>query len=303
MASDSKQRLRYLDPATLQKLAPLELIARQVVEGMRVGHHKSPLRGFSTEFAQHRPYVHGDELKHIDWRVYGRSSRYYVKLYEAETNFTATLLVDGSKSMHYGSQAMNKLEYVKRMAASLAYLTINQHDSVGLGVFDSKLRNYVPPKGTMGVIRTIDEELSRVEPQPRTDVAGILHEFAQRIPRRGVVMLFSDLFDHVDEFIKGLEHLRFKGHNVVVFHTLDPAELEFPFDGTCRFRGLENEGDIVTQPRRIRAAYLEELGKFVRQIKVACERAEVDYVLTDTSKPVAEVLTGFLIHRMHTGAR
>ncbi|MGA2499196.1 MAG: DUF58 domain-containing protein, partial [Tepidisphaeraceae bacterium] len=119
----------------------------------------------------------------------------------------------------------------------------------------------------------------------------------------GVVMLFSDLFDHVEEFLKGIDHLRFKGHNVVVFHTLDPAELEFPFDGTCRFRGLENEGDIVTQPKRIRAAYLEELGKFIRQIKVACERAEVDYVLADTSRPVAEVLTGFLIHRMHTGAR
>ncbi len=303
MASEVRSRLRYLDPRTLQRIGSLELVARQVVEGLRVGHHKSPLKGFSTEFAQHRQYVHGDELRHIDWRVYGRSGRYYVKLFEAETNFNANLLLDASRSMHFGSAGVSKLEYGKYMAASLAHLIVGQHDSVGLGVFDDKLRNYIPPKGTMGVIRNIAEELERVEPVPRTNIAGILHEFAGRLPRRGLVMLFSDLFDNIDDFIDGINHLRFRGHNVTVFHTLDTQELEFPFDGTCKFKGLEEDGEVVTQPKRIRAAYMEELRLFVRRIKTAMERSHVDYVLVDTSRPVDAVLSEYLIKRTHAHAR
>lgn len=289
---------KYLDPETLQKIGPLELVAREVVEGVRVGMHRSPLRGFSTEFAQHRQYVPGDELKHIDWRVYGRTSRYYLKLYEAETNFTANLLLDASSSMHYGSGKVSKLEYAKFLAASLAYLIIQQRDSVGLAVFDDRLRNYIEPKSTQNIIHNIAEELEKVAPVPRTDVASLLHEFAQRITRRGFVILFSDLFDHVNDFIAGLDHLRFRGHNVVVFHTLDPYELDFPFEGSLRFEGLEAEPEIITQPRRVRAAYMEELGRFLRQIREACERSHVDYVLTDTSRPVSEVLSAFLLGRI-----
>lgn len=299
MASEAKQQSKYLDPATLQKVHPLELLARQVVEGMRVGMHKSPLRGFSTEFAQHRQYVQGDPLRHVDWRVYGRSQRYYIKLYEAETNFTANLLLDGSKSMMYSSGGLSKLEYAKHMAAAMAYLIVGQRDSVGLGVFDSQLRTYIPPKSTMGVIRNIADELEKVNPEPRTNVAGIVNEFARRIPRRGFVILFSDLLDNVEEFLKGLDHLRFKGHNVIVFHVMDPYELNFPFDGTWKFKGLEEEGEIVTQPKRIRAAYLEELGKYLARIKSSCERKNVDYVLVDTARPVAEVLSAYLIGRVH----
>ncbi len=303
MATEIKSRLRYLDPEVLQKIGSLELVARQVVEGMRVGHHKSPLKGFSTEFAQHRPYVHGDELRHIDWRVYGRSSRYYVKLFEAETNFTANLLLDASRSMHYKSGKVSKLEYAKYMAASLAHLIVGQHDSVGLGVFDDKLRTYIPPKGTQGVIRNIADELENVEPVPRTNVSAILHEFARRLPRRGMVILFSDLFDNIEEFLAGIKHLRFRGHNVTVFHTLDHFELDFPFDGTCKFKGLEEDGEIVTQPKRVRAAYLEELQKFLMQIKKALEKYEADYVLVDTSRPVDTVLAEYLITRTHAHAR
>ena len=289
---------KYLDPETLQKIGPLELVAREVVEGVRVGMHRSPLRGFSTEFAQHRQYVPGDELKHIDWRVYGRTSRYYLKLYEAETNFTANLLLDASSSMHYGSGKVSKLEYAKFLAASLAYLIIQQRDSVGLAVFDDRLRNYIEPKSTQNIIHNIAEELEKVAPVSWTDVASLLHEFAQRITRRGFVILFSDLFDHVNDFIAGLDHLRFRGHNVVVFHTLDPYELDFPFEGSLRFEGLEAEPEIITQPRRVRAAYMEELGRFLRQIREACERSHVDYVLTDTSRPVSEVLSAFLLGRI-----
>ncbi|MFP4056524.1 MAG: DUF58 domain-containing protein [Candidatus Brocadiia bacterium] len=298
MSTPSGQKLRYLDPETLQRIGSLELVAREVVEGLHVGMHKSPLWGFSTEFSQHRPYVPGDEMRHIDWRVYGRTQRYYVKLFEAETNFTATLLLDASSSMHYSSGAVSKLEYAKYLAASFAYLCVRQRDSAGLGVFDSELRTYVEPKTTMAVVRNIAEELERVEGVPRTDVASLLHEFANRIPRRGFVMLFSDLFDNVDEFLLGLDHLRFRGHNVTVFQVLDPYELEFPFDGSCKFRGLELEGEVITQPKRIREAYLAEVRKFLDRIRGACERSHVDHVVVDTSRPVDAVISAYLIGRI-----
>jgi uncharacterized protein (DUF58 family) len=290
---------RYLDPAILQQIGSLDLVARQVVEGIRVGIHRSPLRGFSTEFSQHRPYVPGDTLRHLDWRVYGRTQRYYVKLYEAETNFTAHLLLDASRSMHYGSGALTKLDYAKFMAASLAHLIVSQRDSVGLAVFDAALRTYLPPKGSQSIVRNIAAELERVEPKARTQIAALLHEFARRIPRRGFVMLFSDLFDHVEEFLKGLNHLRYCGHNVTVFHVLDPHELEFPFNGTWRFEGLEEEPALTTQPKRIRAAYLAELNRFVTQIKGYCQRIHADYVQVDTSRPIEAVLSAYLISRQH----
>ena len=300
MDSTSPRKLRYLDPDTLQKIGPLELVAREVVEGLHVGMHKSPLRGFSTEFSHHRQYVPGDALRHLDWRVYARTERYYLKLFEAETNFTANLLLDASSSMHFRSGNVSKLEYAKFMAASLAYLCVHQRDSVGLAVFDSVLRSYITPKTTMSVVRTIAEELEKVEGEPRTNISALLHEFANRIPRRGFVMLFSDLFDHVGEFIQGIDHLRFQGHNVTVFHVLDPAELNFPYDGSCKFKGLELDGEVVTQPKRIRTAYLAELRKFIQQIKSACERAHVDYVLVDTSRPLDAVLSAYLIGRMRS---
>jgi len=303
MAAKPRPKLRYLDSDVLQRLDSLDLVAREIVEGVRVGMHQSPLRGFSTEFAHHRPYVPGDSVRHLDWRVYGRTERYYIKLYEAETNFDAHILLDASSSMRFGSGAISKLEYAKFMAASLAYMIVEQRDSVGLATFDSELRRYLPPRSAMGVVSTIDEALGQTVAEPRTDIAALLHEFAGRIPRRGFVILLSDLFDHVEDFIKGLDHLRFKGHNVVVFHVLDPYELTFPFGGgTWRFEGLENDGEITTQPKRIRAAYLEELRKFLRQTKTACERSHVDYVLVDTSKPIDVVLSAYLISRVHQAA-
>jgi uncharacterized protein (DUF58 family) len=295
MAKHSRPKLRYLDPLVLQKVGSLPVVARQVVEGLRVGMHRSPVRGFSTEFAHHRPYVPGDETRHLDWRVYGRTERYYVKLYQAETNFDGYLLMDASSSMRYGSGSVSKLEYAKFMAASLAYLIGEQHDSAGLAVFDDQLRSYIEPSSAAGLIGQIEEELEKAQPVPRTNVAAILHEFARRIPRRGVVMLFSDLFDNIDGFIKGLNHLRFRHHNITVFHTLDPYELEFPFTGTCRFKGLENDGEIITQPARVREMYLREVGRFIEQIRRACERIGVDYELVNTARPLDEVLAAYLL--------
>lgn len=298
--SSGPQPLRYLDPEIVQQIGSLELVAREVVEGLQVGMHKSPLRGFSTEFSQHRPYVPGDEVRHLDWRVYARTERYYLKLYEAETNLTANLLLDASSSMRYASGKVSKLEYAKFMAASLAYLIVKQRDAAGLAVFDGELRTYIEPRTAMSIIRNISESLEQTEDVPRTNVAALLHEFAERMRRRGFVMLFSDLFDHVGEFLQGLDHLRFCGHNVSVFHILDPHELEFPFDGSCRFKGLELDGEVVTQPKRIRAAYLAELRKFLYQIRSACERSHVDYVLVNTSRPIDAVLTGYLVGRVRS---
>jgi len=288
---------KYLDPAVLAKLGPLDIVARQVVEGVRIGMHRSPLRGISTEFTSHRPYVPGDEIKHIDWKIYGRERRYYIKQYEAETNFVANLLLDASTSMHYASEGISKLEYAKFMAASLAYMIADQRDSVGLGVFDSALRSYIEPKGSVRVVHDLASELDKVSGEPRTDVGGILHEFARRMSRRGFVMLFSDLLDETDAFIQGINHLRFRGHNVIVFHILDPYELEFPLRGMWKFVGLENDGEIVTQPNRVRAGYLRELQKFIAEVKGACLRGGVDYVLVNTARPVEQTLSAYLIQR------
>jgi uncharacterized protein (DUF58 family) len=301
MAKDtSGHKFKYLVPEILQRIGALELGAREAVEGTRVGMHKSPLRGFSTEFAQHRQYVPGDAVRHLDWRVYGRTSRYYVKLYEAETNFAANLLLDASSSMRYGSGKVNKLQYASYMAATLAHLIVSQRDTVGLAVFDSALREYIEPKSSQSVVRNIAEVLERTVDEPRTNVAVLLNEFANRMTRRGFVIVFSDLFDNVPEFLEGLEHLRFRGHNVIVFHVMDPYELEFPFNGTWRFEGLELEGEITTQPKRIRAAYLEEVRKFTTEIRTSCEKSQIDYMLVNTARPVEEVLSAYLIGRVRT---
>jgi uncharacterized protein (DUF58 family) len=233
----------------------------------------------------------------VDWRVYGRTERYYVKLYDAETNFDTYLLLDASASMRYGSTRRTKLEYAKFLAASIAWLVVQQRDSVGLGVFDSRLRSFVPPASTAGVINTIEQKLIEAEPEPRTDVAAILHQFAQRIGRRSFIMLFSDLFGSAEGLTKGLDHVAFGGHNMTVFHTLDPHELELPFTGTCRFVGLENEPEITTQPKRIRAAYMKEVEAFTAQIRRACERNHADYVLANTSQPIQTVLGQYLLRR------
>ncbi len=295
--------LRYLDPETLQKIGSLELIAREVVEGLRVGAHRSPLRGFSTDFAHHRQYVPGDPLRHLDWRVYARTERYYTKLYEAETCYDAYLLLDASASMNYGSGSTSKLEYAKYLAASLAYLILRQRDSVGLAVFDSALRSYEPPRSAMGILGLLDERLAQTTGQPRTDIAGLLHEFAHRVSRRSVIVLFSDLLDDENGFLRGLDHLRFRGHNLIVFHLMDPHELTFPFTGTWRFEGLEGEAELTTQPDRIRDMYMEDLHAFLETVRSGCERSQVDYDLVDTSRPVNVVLSEYLNRRSATNQR
>ena len=295
--SENLPKAKYLDPENLMQLGDLELIAREVVEGLRVGSHRSQLRGFSTEFAHHRQYVPGDSLRTIDWRLYGRSDRYYTKLYEAETNFDCHILIDSSSSMTYGSGKISKLEYAKFLAASLAYIVLKQRDSVGLSVFDSEVRAYLPPRSTMGVLLRIDQLLRDAKPTPKTAIAKQLHDIALMMKRRSFVIVISDFLSDVDDVLAGLDHLRFDGHNVMVLHTLDPHELEFPFKGTWQFDGLEGEEPLITQPERIQDDYLANLNEYMTAFRDGCVASQVDYALVDTSRPLDVVLNEFFHQR------
>ena len=286
--------LNYLDPELLQKLGDLELIAREVVEGLRAGSHRSPLKGFSTEFAHHRQYAPGDAIRDLDWRVYGRTERYYTKLYEAETNFDCHLLMDASSSMTYGSGKVSKLEYSKYLAAALSYLILNQRDSVGLSVFDSEMRAHLPPRSAMSIILQIEKILKEITPTPKTSIAKQLNDIALQIKRRSFVILISDLVSDVGDIMRGLQRLRYGGHNVIVFHTLDPHELKFPFKGTWQFDGLEGEEELITQPERIREDYLTNLNAYLGQLQSGCIGSGVDYTLVETSRPLDSLLSEFL---------
>jgi uncharacterized protein (DUF58 family) len=288
----------YLQPDVIARAAALGLKARSIVEGLRVGDHKSPYRGFSVEFVQHREYVPGDDIRHIDWKVYGRSERYTIKQYEQETNFIGHILLDASRSMLYGAGDTNKLEYGKLLAASLAYLIVHQRDSASLGVFDSAWRVQLPPSSQAGHIQAILHALESVYPQEKTAIEPLLHELADTVRRRGLVFLISDCFDEVGGLLTGLRHLRFQGHEVVVFHILHPDELEFPFDGLVRFDGLEQPEELLTRPQLIRPAYQRALRGYLRELQGGCEAHRCDYVLMNTGRPLAEALTEYLARRL-----
>ncbi|MDE0593585.1 MAG: DUF58 domain-containing protein [Dehalococcoidia bacterium] len=295
--SEHLPQTNYLDPEVLQKLGGLELVAREIVEGLRVGTHRSPLRGFSTEFAHHRQYAPGDSIRSIDWRIFGRTDRYYTKLYEAETNFDCYLLVDASSSMNYTSGKVSKLEYAKFLAASLAYMVLRQRDSVGLSIFDSKVRAYLPPRSSMSIIMEFDGLLRDIKPTPRTSIAKQLHDITLMIKRRSLVVLVSDLFSDVDDILAGLDHLRFNGHDVVVFHTLDPHELEFPFKGAWCFEGLEEEEPLTTQADRIRDEYLTNFNEYMKSLREGCVASQIDYTTVNTALPLDDVLSEFIVKR------
>ena len=291
----------YLKPSILSRAEALGIQARSIVEGLRVGDHKSPFRGFSVEFVQHREYVPGDDIRHIDWKSYGRSERYTIKQYEQETNFTAHILLDGSKSMEYGDGATNKLEYAKLLVATLAYVIVKQRDSVALNVFDRDWRVELPASSSMANVNTILHTLESIEPEEKTTMGPLLKQLADRVRRRGLVFLLSDMFDEVDTVLKGLKHLRFQGHDVTVFHVLHPHEVEFPFTGNIKFDGLELPEEIKTRPHLIRPAYLRVVQDYLTELRSGCEAYRVDYVRIDTSKPLEHALSKYLIRRLQMG--
>jgi len=292
---------QYLDPEVLQKIGDLELIAREVVQGLRAGSHRSNLRGFSTEFAHHRQYSPGDPIRSIDWRVFGRTERYFTKLYEAETNFDCHILIDASSSMAYASGKVSKLEYAKFLAASIAYMVLKQRDSVGLTVFDAEVRDSLPPRSSMNVILEIDRMLRIAHPVPKTAIAKQLHDIAMILKRRSFVVLISDLFADVDDVMAGLDHLKFAGHNVVVVQPLDAYELEFPFKGTWRFEGLEGEEPLTSEAERLKESYLAGLNKFLDELNTRCMGSHIDYTLTDTKRPLDAVLREIILKRENPG--
>jgi uncharacterized protein (DUF58 family) len=300
--SEHLPETQYLDPEVLQKLGDLEWVAREVVEGLRVGSHRSPLRGFSTEFAHHRQYSPGDPIRSIDWRVFGRTEKYFTKLYEAETNFDCHILVDSSASMTYGSGKVSKLEYAKFLAASIAYMVLKQRDSVGLSVFDSEVRAYMPPRSSMNVNLEIDRMLRVTKPIPKTTIAKQLHDIAMMMKRRSFVVLISDLFSDVDDIMAGLDHLKYDGHNVVVIQTLDPYELEFPFKGTWRFDGLEGEEPLTTETDRMRGTYLAALNRFLETLNARCVGSHIDYTMANTRLALDAVLSEVVLKRQNLSA-
>ncbi|MBX3747258.1 MAG: DUF58 domain-containing protein [Verrucomicrobiae bacterium] len=290
-----------LDPQALAHAELLGLHARQVVEGYLAGEHRSPYFGFATEFAQHREYSQGDDPRHLDWKVLGRTDRYYVKQYEQETNFVAQVLLDGSESMRYGSGAVTKLHYGKQLAACLAYLILLQRDAVAVGLFDAALRRYLPRSNNRANIHLIMSQLAAFDGGERTQIGPVLHEMATQTPRKGMVVLISDLFDEEAAILEGIQHLRFVGHEVIVFHVLDPAELEFPFRGNIEFVGLEGLPPQQTRAAEIRKSYRREVEAFCGRLREGCERNQSHYVLVNTGEPLRETLSGYLAFRRKTG--
>jgi len=294
---------KYLDPKVLTKIGRLDLQARLVVEGFISGLHRSPFRGFSVEFAEHREYVPGDDIKHIDWKVWGRNDRFYIKQYEEETNLRATFLVDVSESMRYGerggrrSDRLSKYHYAACTAAALGHLLLGQQDAIGLATFDEDLRAYVPPSANPNQIKSFVHELDVASLKAKTTIEPICHNLAEEIPRRGLICLISDLFVDADGLMRGLRHFRHRDHEVIVLHTLDEDELNFPFQGNTLFRGLEATGELMIEPRALRRGYLDAVESFCADVKRRCIADRIDYKRVSTADRLDAALLAFLAAR------
>jgi uncharacterized protein (DUF58 family) len=298
MPEEQEDYRKYLDPKTLSKIRRLDLKARLIVEGFISGLHRSPYHGFSVEFAEHREYVPGDDIKHIDWKVWGRSDRYYIKQYEEETNLRCHVVLDTSESMRYGSnKAVTKYDYACYVAASLAYLVLHQQDAVGMAMFDQDIHHYLPPTSTGIQLKQILHEMSQVKPRKKTNIGMIFHNLAERVTKKGLIIIITDFFDSVDNILFGLRHLRHKKHEILAFHILDEFELTFPFESMTLFEGLEEYPELLADPRALKKAYLKELDTFIADLKKGCRNNRVDYVQLHTGMPLDVALTRYLAMR------
>ena len=291
---------KYFDPRILARLQSLSLRARHVVEGYVAGLHRSPTRGFSIEFAEHREYSPGDDLRYVDWKVFGRTDRYYLKQFEDETNLICYLVLDVSESMRYQGpdSPWSKLEHAACAAAALAWLVLQQQDAVGLVTFDDQVREFIRPSSNPSHLQLLLHTMEVAEAQKKTATGRVLHELADRFQRRGIVLLFSDLFDDIDQLMVGIKHLRYRRHDVIVVHTLDAAELDFPFRRQTLFRGLEQLPQVLTDPRALRRAYLEQFEQFQQNVASQCRELQVDYVQVRNDAPLDVILSTFLANRM-----
>jgi uncharacterized protein (DUF58 family) len=299
MPRKTAPRSPFLDPQSLASLQGLELRARRIVEGYVAGLHRSPYRGFSNEFAEHREYTAGDDLRYVDWKVFGKSDRFYLKQFEEETNLICYLLLDTSESMQYQSPGapLSKLAYAQCIAAALAHLVLHQHDAAGLVTFDSEIRQLVRPSSSPTQLKQLLHMMEQTRAERKTATAPIFHDLAERFIRRGIVVLISDLFDDVDSMLAGLQHFRHRRHDVIVLQVLDPAEIDFPFQQVTMFKGLEGLGNVVAEPRTLRAAYQYEVQTFVKNIRTGCRARQIDYLTIRTDEPLDTVLTTFLSAR------
>lgn len=292
------EAIKYLQPGVVAQLANMELKARLVVEGFITGLHKSPYHGFSVEFTEHRQYMPGDEIKHVDWKAYGKTDRYYIKQFEEETNLKSYLILDASASMGYSSQgSLQKIEYASYIAAALAYLMIEQRDAVGLTVYDEKVRISLPPRATRLYLNQMLKELNHVKAGNKTGTADSLHEVAERIKRRGLVIILSDLFDDPVKVKTALKHFRHRGHEVIVLQILDPMERSFAFGQDAIFRDMETKEELMTQPWHIQRAYRQTFRDFLEGYKQECTENMIDYVLLDTGTPFDKALFEYLNKR------
>ena len=291
--------MNHFDPKVLATLKHLNLRARLVVDGVMTGIHPSRAKGFSSEFEGHREYSQGDDVRHVDWKAYGKFDRYFIKEYRETTNVRAHIVVDASASMGYASNGWSKFDYAATLAASLAYLMLKQQDAVGLVLFSGTIDRVMPPKATQGHLMAMLKELEDKKPAGETTTGTVLQELAGSLRRKGLICLISDLLDDADNVLRGLKQLRSRGHDVMLFHVLDRDELEFPFDGPTLFKDMEQELRLLTDPRTIRAAYLKTLGALIEQYKEVCSAHLVDYHLFDTSIGLDRALVRYLAWRSH----
>jgi uncharacterized protein (DUF58 family) len=298
MAVSQDDPRRFLHPETVARISRLDLRAKDVVEGFISGMHKSPFFGHSVEFVQHREYTAGDDIRHLDWKVWSKTNRFYIKQYEEETNLRCTLVVDVSETMHYGRGPLNKYEYGCTIGACLAYLLLRQQDAVSCLTFDSDLRQQVPGRSANIHIEAIVNAMHVSRPREKTDLYKILRRVTETVSSRGLIVLVSDLLSDRESLFKGLEMLRHRRHDVLVFHVMDDDELNFPFAGTTRFEGMEEQPILTCDPRALRDGYLEALGEYLVEVRRGCARQGIDYALIKTSDYFDAVLSKFLHHRM-----
>ncbi|MCH7816369.1 MAG: DUF58 domain-containing protein [Proteobacteria bacterium] len=289
--------LNFLDPNVLAGLDNLQMRARVAVEGFLSGLHKSPHRGFSVEFSDYRHYQQGDDMRHVDWKLYARTEKFYIKQYEDETNVRCVILLDTSASMAYSSAGMSKLDYGVTLASALAYFIMRQRDAVGLITFDDRVNDYIPPKCRQPHLMQILRTLAKVRPGRTTDVVKPLTDLAASLRKKSMVILITDMLDDEQRIVKTLQNMRAMGNDVIAFHIMDDAELEFPFNEASEFIDMESNESYITSPAAIRNAYLENLNDFLSYCKKQCQRSGVDYCLLNTSHPLDEALTAYMSKR------
>jgi uncharacterized protein (DUF58 family) len=294
----TRDSARFLQPEQISRISRLEVRAREIVEGFLSGLHRSPYYGQSVEFVQHREYVPGDDFRRIDWKVWSKTDKYYIKQYEEETNLRTLLLVDVSESMSFGSGSMTKYDYACTVAAALAYLLLRQQDAVGLVTFDSQIRSRVPVRSRQSHLHTVIQSLQGGKPTSKTSIDKLLNQVAEEQSLRGMIVLISDLFVDPASLDRGLSLLRHRGHDVMVFHILDNEELDFNFSGTTKFEGLEETGDILCDPRALREGYLAAMKGFLEKIRRQCARQLIDYQTIRTSEHLDAALAHYLNHRI-----